>query len=213
MRMGRLDPRAARPVASVERARPAPWDGPDLPPDLHRGPMTLSALEGGTLIKTLHGERPAAELELGDRVLTRDNGFQPVRWIARDAHGTAEQILHPALRPVEIAPGALGRGMPERPLFVSPALRLLLTGHGVEMRFGREEVLVPAGFLDRLPGVRAAAPRAVHYVRLLFDRHELLMADGLWCESLHLPGGLPGGHAVPAARRTLNHAETAILLS
>ena len=36
----------------------------------------------GTMIAVPGGQKPVEELEVGDLVLTKDNGAQPIRWIA-----------------------------------------------------------------------------------------------------------------------------------
>ncbi|WP_199258886.1 Hint domain-containing protein [Paracoccus binzhouensis] len=157
----------------------------------------------GTLIATADGARPVETLRLGDAILTRDHGCRPLRWIG-GARLTGRQLdLQPNLRPILIGRGALGPGLPARDLLVSPQHRVLIRSVIAQRMFGAEEVLVAAKHLTALPGVTVLAPAGgIHYLHLLFDRHELLLSDGLWTESLLTgPQALAGLSA--AARREI----------
>ena len=144
----------------------------------------------GTLIKTALGEMDAADIAKGDVVLTRDNGYQVVRWAAQQTMTGAELRANEALRPVRIAAGALGRGTPERDMLVSPQHRVVVSGPVIELLFGEDEVLVAALHLVGRPGITRECPEAgVTYVHFMFDRHEIVMSDGAWTESFQ-PGDL-----------------------
>jgi hypothetical protein len=94
---------------------------------------------------------------------------------------------NPKLRPVLIRKGALGKGLPERDLKVSRQHRMLLASRTVQRMFGAAEVLLPAIRLTGMPGVRICnAARAVTYYHLVFDRHEVILAEGAPSESLYL---------------------------
>lgn len=142
----------------------------------------------GTLIKTLRGEIRAEDFQPGDMVLTRDAGYQPVRWVGRQYLSAAQLCARPILRPVTIRAGALGRNQPERDLTVSPRHRMLLCNPQTQLWFGEEEVLVAAMHLPCLQGVSPRMPQAgVTYVHLLFDDHQIICSDGAWSESFQ-PG-------------------------
>ena len=154
------------------------------------GSMTFTGIEQvipcftpGTLISTDRGEVPVEDLRTGDKVVTRDNGLQVVRWIGRRDLSLADLIVKPALRPVEITAGALGHGLPLRDMQVSPQHRMLIEGARAEMLFGEAEVLVAAIHLTALPGVEQKLTAGVQYIHVLFDRHEIICADGAWTES------------------------------
>ncbi len=154
------------------------------------GSMSFSGIERvipcltpGTRIATDRGEVAVEALRLGDRVLTRDNGYQPLRWIGRRDLSLADLIVKPTLRPVEIAAGALGAGLPLRAMKVSPQHRMLIEGAKAEMLFGEVEVLVAATHLTALSGVETRLTAGVSYIHLLFDRHEIICAEGAWTES------------------------------
>lgn len=152
-----------------------PGAGFDLP-----NPMPI-CLAQGTRVRTPVGERAVESLVPGDLVLTLDHGPQPVRWIGRRRAGRAEQRQEPRLRAVRIAAGALGPGCPARDLLVTQQHRILL-------RPGREEeVLAAARHLTGRPGVALEPPlQALTYHHLLFDRHEVILAEGCATESLFL---------------------------
>ncbi|MEL6957493.1 MAG: Hint domain-containing protein [Pseudomonadota bacterium] len=132
----------------------------------------------GTRIAALHGDVPVETLKQGDLVLTLDHGPQPLRWIGmRTVPGRY------GMTPVEFAPHALDN---DRPLRLSPQHRVLTGGWKAEVMFGSREVLVPARAFVGQPGVTEAPVDEVTYVHLLFDRHEIVLAEDIPCESLLL---------------------------
>lgn len=139
----------------------------------------------GTLIETDAGPRPVESLRAGDRVWTRDHGFQPVLWagircIALPADGSRDH-----LRPVRIAPGILDRA--GGGLLVSPQHRILLHSRIAQRMFGTMQVLVPAKALLDLPGVTLATGIAcVTYVHFACASHQIVRANGVLSESLYL---------------------------
>ncbi|TAG17629.1 MAG: hypothetical protein EAZ40_12080 [Rhodobacterales bacterium] len=155
------------------------------PYDLYDTPPCFTP---GTLIDTASGPRPIEDLRPGDLVKTRDHGLQPLRWIGRATLTPAHLALYPEHLPVRFAAGSLGHGLPLRPLLLSPQHRLLVTGWKAELLFAQDEVLVPATALRNDNGIRCeAAPGGVTYLHLLFDRHEIVYAEGVAVESLHAP--------------------------
>lgn len=141
----------------------------------------------GTEICTDQGLRPVEQLRPGDRVLTRDNGFQPLLWVGVRLVGRNWLQACPHLQPVRIAAGAFGPGRPARDLWVSPQHRLLLKGAACQMMFGEPEVLAAASHLLAHPGVTAAQVNCTTYVHLLFESHQAVFSNGLWSESFQ-PG-------------------------
>ena len=143
----------------------------------------------GTLIHTSRGEIPVEALSVGDRVITSDNGEQTIRWIGTRTL-TAEDLEEtPAFQPVLIRQDALGLGIPNRDMRVSPQHRMLLTGSKAEMLFGEYEVLAAALHLVNGTSIVREQQSSVTYIHLLFDQHEIIRADGAWTESFQ-PGDL-----------------------
>ncbi len=150
----------------------------------------------GTRITTKEGPRGIEKIAVGDRVLTLDHGYQTVRWVGSTA------VMAPCARlsPIRIAAGALGHGLPERDLLVSRQHRMLLRSIVAERMFGTREVLVAACKLTGLPGVEPVEGlEQVAYFHMLFDRHEIILAEGAPSESLYT--GPEALKSVPAEAR------------
>lgn len=167
--------------------------------------MTFPCFAGGTRIATARGEVAIEDLAEGDLVLTRDHGPQPLRWIGSTEVSQLRLVKQPKLRPIRIAAGALGfdsegAALPHRDLTVSPQHRILVRSKIAEKMFGEAEVLVPAKQLLQLPGVDIAEEvQPVVYFHLLFDRHEVIFANGAETESLYT--GPEALKALPCAAR------------
>jgi hypothetical protein len=113
-------------------------------------------------------------------VLTLDHGFQPVAW-----HGVRQVASPGAMAAVRIPAGTFGD---HGGLAVSPQHRLHFAGWRAQLYAGEEEVLVKAIHLvraGRLSQDQSGAPVTYHH--LLFSRHEIIRAEGLWSESYY-PG-------------------------
>ncbi len=138
----------------------------------------------GTLIATPGGPRPVETIRAGDLVLTVDDGAQPVLW-AGQRHLDADALDRaPNLRPVRIAAGALGAGLPRRDLTVSPQHRILMRGVAGDEGRG---VLAAARHLAEaaMPGIDVLTDaRAVTYCHLALAGHAILLAEGVAAESL-----------------------------
>jgi Ca2+-binding RTX toxin-like protein len=137
----------------------------------------------GTLITTHRGEVAVETLRAGDEVLTRDHGYRPLVWAGQRVLSAADLIANPQLRPVRIAAGALGHGLPRQDMLVSPQHRMLIEGARAEMLFGEGEVLVAALHLVGLPGIETVFLPGLTYVHVMFEGHEIVCADGAWSES------------------------------
>ena len=141
----------------------------------------------GTGIATPNGLKAVETLREGDRVVTRDNGIKRVTWAGSKVL-TAENLReHDEWCPIIIRRGALGDGLPERDMKVSPNHRMLWTGGKLERVSGESEALMPAKFLVGLPGIERAAPTSVAYHHFMFEQHEIVLGDGAWSESFQ-PG-------------------------
>src|SRR6056297_18009 len=141
---------------------------------------TTPCFVAGTLIDTPRGAVPIEALRAGDRVLTRDHGPRPLRWV-----GVSTRRAAGADAPVRLAAGALGD---HAALELSPNHRVMIAAPAAELLFAETEVLMRARDLAGQPGIdRRADGRALRYVHLLFDRHEIVRGNGLWSESYH-PG-------------------------
>ncbi|MCX7289437.1 MAG: Hint domain-containing protein, partial [Rhodobacterales bacterium] len=98
----------------------------------------------GAMVTTQRGEVAIQHLQAGDKVVTRDNGIQPVRWVGKSQMFIQDFQADPHLLPVFIRQGSIGKGMPERDMMVSPNHRILVAGQRTNLRFAEREVLVAA---------------------------------------------------------------------
>ena len=147
----------------------------------------IPCFTAGTLITTPEGERAVEDLRPGDLVLTRDHGPQMLRWA-----GSREVVGHGALAPVRFAPGALGN---TRALMVSPQHRMVISGWQAELYFGTDEVLAAALHLVNGDTICRVEMPQVRYIHLLFDRHEIVFAEGAATESFHPGARIMAGDA------------------
>lgn len=140
----------------------------------------------GTLIETGDGQRPIEELQIGDQVMTRDNGLKEIRWIGSTKLCSETLKKNPNLQPIRIRAGALGEGAPSKDLLVSPQHRVLVRSKIAQRMFGALEVLVAAKQLLKLDGIDIASDITdVEYVHFLFDQHEVVYSNGAETESLY----------------------------
>lgn len=202
--------------------------------DLATYPKVIPCFTPGTLITTPEGQRLVEDLQPGDKVLTRDNGVQEIRWIGRRDMTHAELAAMPRFRPVLIKAGSLGDGLPERDMLVSPNHRMLVASARNALHFGEAEILVSAKHLVDDLRVRVADTLGTSYLHFMFDRHQVVQANGVWTESFqpgdHSLGGMvsaqreelfdlfpamrtaEGLRAYTAARKTLKRHEAALLI-
>lgn len=160
-----------------------------------------------TLIETERGQVPAREIRPGDRVLTLDNGLQRVLW----AGSQTVRQPGPGQWPVRLNVLLPGTKAPFAPLCLSAQHRVLLSDPWFDLVGLGSEVLAPAC------GLAQATPPdvPVTWCHLLFARHEIIRANGLWIESLFSGGSvfdrLPPIHRIAAAQalKGKRHRQTA----
>jgi hypothetical protein len=150
----------------------------------------------GTVIETKTGARPVEDLREGDLILTRDNGYQPLRWVTSSTIGGRGPQA-----PIKIAAGALGN---DTALMVSPLHKMLISGWRAELYMGQDEALVMAKSLVNGDTIRPAPCQTVEYFHIMFDSHEVVLSNNCWSESFY-----PG----PQALRTLDQAAREDLFS
>jgi hypothetical protein len=140
----------------------------------------------GTRIQTSRGQLKVEELRVGDLVLTLDSGYQPIRWIGSRKLDAIDLRFNAKFRPIRIRAGALGDGLPKEDLLVSPQHRIMVRSRIARNMFGCSEVLVPAKQLLLIDGIDVAEDvTETGYWHFLFDKHEIVWANGAPSESLH----------------------------
>lgn len=121
----------------------------------------------GTHITMASGEqRPIEDLSVGDRVLTRDDGVQAIRWIG---HSTVRAVGEFA--PIRIQAGTLNN---DNDLIVSPDHRLFIYQREDRLGAGRSELLVKVRHLVNGDTVRVQDGGFVDYFQMLFDSHQII---------------------------------------
>ncbi|WP_282077624.1 Hint domain-containing protein [Epibacterium ulvae] len=116
------------------------------------------------------------DLKVGDRVLTRDDGAQEIRWIG---HTTARATG--TMAPILIRAGALNNF---NDLIVSPDHRLMVYQRNDALGTGCSELLIRAKDLVNGDSVVVQQGGFVDYFQILFDRHHIIYAEGIAAESL-----------------------------
>ncbi|MDA5559010.1 Hint domain-containing protein [Shimia sp. MMG029] len=148
--------------------------------------FTVVCFTAGTRILTPNGDIAVDALNAGDLISTKDRGAQAIRWIGC-RHIPAEELdMRPHLKPVRICAGALGTGLPNRDLIVSPQHRVLISSKIAERMFGQKEVLIAAKKLTKFDGIEVIEdnPDGVFYYHFLCENHELVWSEGAITETL-----------------------------
>jgi hypothetical protein len=127
----------------------------------------------GTNILTPTGPAPIETLAIGDPVVTRFNGIQPIRWIGRQSYGARFLAGNPDKHPVHIRAGALGPGLPARDLFVSPGHAMLV----------RDRLILAACLINGITITQAAPAADLAYFQIELDSHDCIVAEGAFSET------------------------------
>ena len=143
----------------------------------------IACFTPGTKIATIKGETLVENLVAGDKVITRDNGIQDLRWIGQKKIDWRIMTANPHLKPVLVRQGSLGHDLPERDLMLSPNHRVLVGNDRTALEFNASEVLVAAKHLIGGNSVRSIDSIGTTYIHFMFDRHEVVLSDGIWSES------------------------------
>lgn len=134
----------------------------------------------GTLIRTPQGDVPVELLRAGDLVMTRDHGPMPLAWTSASHVTPADLDIAPNKRPVRIAAGALGNGLPRRDVDVSPQHRIVVSGRdGAEYLISARHLMMsghPGVSLRPLGG-------AFDLIHIAFADHQIVLAEGAPMES------------------------------
>ncbi len=132
----------------------------------------LPCFARGTRLLTPHGYRAVELFAPGDPVVTATGARRAVRWIGRRTIDLGRQTGIDAY-PVVISAGAFGPAKPARAVKLSPLHAVYAQG-----------VLVPALHLVNGATItQEKKPAAVTYYHIELERHDLLLAEGLPCES------------------------------
>ena len=151
----------------------------------------------GTRIATTRGPVAVEQLGLGAAVRLARGGTAPVLWLG---HRTVDCSRHPRPRdvmPVRVMADAFGSGQPSGELLLSPDHAVFIDG-----------VLIPVRYLLNGATVVQEAVVRVTYWHVELDHHDVLLAEGLACES-YLDTGNRGAFA-NGGGATMMHADFAL---
>ena len=212
MPLARMTPRTGYALVRAERAGAR----------LRLAQAACVSVTRGTRITLATGaQTPVEALTPGDRVLTRDDGAQPLRWIGQSTLRATGDFA-----PIRIRAGTLNN---TGDLVVSPETGLFFYQRDDALGAGRHEVLIRARDLVNGDSVRPEPGGHVDYVQLLFDAHQIVYAEAIAAETLPLdprtraalpadlmpetPGHRPAAHLhYEIDRALLVHPDAAALL-
>ncbi|MEY8843002.1 Hint domain-containing protein [Cribrihabitans sp. XS_ASV171] len=137
--------------------------------------ISVTCFAHGTGIATPDGERAVERLRPGDPILTADGRTVSVKWIGRQ---TRNKLFTPEdrLRPVRVAAGALGPGVPHSDLILTADHALILDGLAINagaLVNGTTIMVEPMAALDF----------SITYYHLETGNHEVILANGAPAET------------------------------
>jgi len=166
----------------------------------------------GTRILTPDGDRLVQDLRAGDDVLVvrkQGDAVQKIIWTGSRTVNLTRHARPEKVVPVRILAGALGAGLPERDLVLSPDHCLFIDGHLIEAK-----TLVNGATV-----IQDVFARTVTYHHIETEAHEIVLAEGVPVET-YLDAGnrqmFEGGaydvlHPVFAAKSRENAAAELVL--
>jgi autotransporter-associated beta strand protein len=134
----------------------------------------IPCFAAGTRIATARGEVPVEALQVGDRVCRAADPRRTlkVKWIGRRR---VDCFRHPRphdVLPVLVAAHAFAPGVPARDVVLSPDHAVFAGG-----------VLIPVRYLLNGATIRQEQADTIEYFHVELTRHDVLLAEGLPCES------------------------------
>lgn len=135
------------------------------------GTVATPCFAAGTRIATDRGDVAVENLRVGDRARLNGGGFAPVVWLG-SRHVVFAAAAATEAWPVRVRAQAFGAGQPRCDLVLSPDHAVFAEG-----------VLIPIRYLVNGTTVVEDKPVAVTYWHVELDRHDVLLAEGLACES------------------------------
>lgn len=130
----------------------------------------------GTKLATRHRWTPVEELQVGDTVLTAENGEQEITSIERRKLDLAAAKANAGQWPLLVPEGAIGN---EHSMLVSPDMRLVIEDDAAGVLFGEACVGVRAECLIGYRGIsRARVKSELTHVTVGFADAQTLVVDG-----------------------------------
>jgi len=127
----------------------------------------------GTRLLTENGDLAVEDVRPGDHVITVENELAKIVWVGRRELEFAKHPNAGLVRPIRIAAGALGMGVPERELVVSPDHGLYFDGCLVQAKDIVDGAVIRQD--TEIAGIR--------YYHVELESHAILLAEGAGAES------------------------------
>jgi hypothetical protein len=134
--------------------------------------VDVACFAAGTRIATERGAVTVERLSAGDRVRTAAGRIEALTWVGRRRIDCCRHPRPHDVRPVRVRAGAFGPGRPSRDLRLSPDHAVFAGG-----------ALIPIRYLLNGATIIQEDAASVTYYHLELAAHDLLLAEGLACES------------------------------
>jgi uncharacterized repeat protein (TIGR01451 family) len=134
--------------------------------------VTVACFATGTRILTPSGAVAVEDLRPGMSVLNEAGAAMAIRWIGSRRTDCGQHPRPADVRPVRIRNGAFAKNKPLRDLVLSP-------DHSIYI----DKVLIPIRHLINGVSVVQEAIREITYWHVELVRHDIILAEGLACES------------------------------
>lgn len=142
--------------------------------NIQQTPVVVCFL-AGTMIATPDGETAVEHLSIGDLVVTADGRSVPVKWIGLQTLTTVFGMPD-GRKPVCVAAGALGEGLPTRDLRLTSDHALLMDGLAIQAG-----ALVNDATIRRIPASELGQHFVVYHVETA--SHDAILANGVAAET------------------------------
>lgn len=151
-----------------------------------------SCFAGGTRIATTNGLVAVENLREGADAIRAAGGNARIKWIGYRVVDCARHPRPADVWPIRVCHGAFGDNVPTRDLMLSPDHSVFIDG-----------VLIPIRYLLNGATIRQEAAASVTYWHVELDCHDVILAEGLPCES-YLDTGNRGAFANGGGAVTLH---------
>lgn len=136
------------------------------------GLVSAACFTSGTQIATADGPVAVENLREGAEAVLAAGGHATIKWIG---HRIVDCARHPCpadVWPVRVSQGAFAENAPSQDLILSPDHSVFIDG-----------VLIPIRYLLNGATIRQEARETVTYWHVELNRHDVILAEGLPCES------------------------------
>jgi hypothetical protein len=154
-------------------AAPPPQGSISLVPDGMQGTdVILPCFAAGTWLAGPNGPVPVENVRAGDRLLTAAGHRARVVWAGQRTLECRRHLRPADVYPVRVSAGAFSEGVPARDVLLSPDHALFVEGS-----------LIPVRYLVNGTSVAQETASRITYCHVELAEHDVVLAEGLPCES------------------------------